>query len=487
MTPPVLQHFSPKRLFSKNLFLPTLICLFFYFISGLSAWHHFKSQIDRLALSSSQVQAVLHSFQTSLAIYFFAISLILFIFSLILAKQLIFPVQKMLAQARDVLLLNSNPDKPPIDTLDQNSDGQWSALESSIEEIRRNLESKIENLTLEREEQATLMSAISDAILAIDLEGAPLFYNSRFALLFGGKGLNAKKKVWEIFKDPEILEAFRYAIHEGKSAAVKAIPFDLPTRRFFSVSISPLRKGKESIYGVVGIFHDVTELKRAEQMRIDFVANVSHELRTPLTAIKGYADTLILDNKEGNPPCPEFLEIIARNTDRLMHLINDLLNLSSLESKDDVQKSLLSTEEVTSRVIRQMKGVFDSKRQEVYVESRVSQVLADPTRIEQVLVNLLDNANKYTPTDGKISVHWETSSNQTTILRIRDSGPGIPAEHHSRLFERFYRVDKARSREQGGTGLGLAIVKHIMQRHDGNISVESVPGNGSTFICEFPG
>ena len=221
-------------------------------------------------------------------------------------------------------------------------------------------------------------------------------------------------------------------------------------------------------------------------MRIDFVANVSHELRTPLTAIKGYADTLILDSKQGQPASPEFLEIIARNTDRLMNLINDLLNLSSLEAKDNLQKTSLPTGELTSRVIQQMRGVFESKRQQISVETRVSTVLADPTRLEQVLVNLLDNANKYTPAHGRISVHWESSSEGITLLKIADSGPGIPSEHHSRLFERFYRVDKARSREEGGTGLGLAIVKHIMQRHEGSVSVESSPGQGSTFICEFP-
>ena len=345
----------------------------------------------------------------------------------------------------------------------------------------------METLTIEKEEQAILMSAISDAILAVDLEGAPLFYNTRFALLVENQELRNQKRLWELFKDQEILGAFQDALQHGKASAIKAIPFDLPSdKRFFSVAISPLRKTEDTIYGAVGIFHDVTELKRAEQMRIDFVANVSHELRTPLTAIKGYVDTLHLDAQEGKSIAPEFLEIITRNTHRLMNLINDLLDLSSLESKDTLQKTEIPLDELTHRVVKQMSQGFESKSQEVVVEINTPTLIADPTRLEQVLVNLLDNANKYTPAGGKISLEWEKSDSDQVLLRVKDSGPGIPVEHHPRLFERFYRVDKARSREQGGTGLGLAIVKHIMQRHEGSVWIESSPGKGSTFICQFP-
>lgn len=363
-----------------------------------------------------------------------------------------------------------------------------SDLEYAIEDIRKDLEIKTEALQIERDEQATIMSAIFEAILAIDSDGAPLFFNSRFAVLFGNEELKAKKKISEIFERSEILGVFQSALDEGKQASVKAVPFDQPSgRRFFSIQVSPLRKSNGTIYGAVGIFHDVTDLKRAEQMRIDFVANVSHELRTPLTAIKGYADTLIDDARNGLPISVEFLEVIGRNTDRLMNLINDLLDLSSLDSKDSFQKAQLDTYEITSRVIGQMQGVFDSKEQQVEIRSSRPWVLADSRRLEQVLVNLLGNANKYTSEKGKITVHWETHGEKDTVLKVQDNGPGIPIEHHDRLFERFYRIDKARSRDQGGTGLGLAIVKHIMQSHQGAAWVESRSGEGATFICRFPG
>ncbi|MGZ3709790.1 MAG: sensor histidine kinase [Bdellovibrionota bacterium] len=349
------------------------------------------------------------------------------------------------------------------------------------------LEARIDALTTERDQQALLLGAISDAVIAVDLEGAPLFYNSRFALLFGEADIQ-HRRVWKIFLDREILNGFQLALKEGKSTSLAAIPFEMPAgKQFYSVSISSLKKTADSPpYGAVGIFHDVTELKRAEQIRIDFVANVSHELRTPLTAIKGYADTLISDLTEARPVAREFLEVIVRNTDRLMSLIHDLLDLSTIESTDVLHKSVIGTSEVTHQVLNQLRGKFEARHHRVEVDAQTPTVHADPRRLEQVLVNLLDNANKYTPPGGSITVRWRETSNQNVRLEISDTGPGIAPDHQARLFERFYRIDKARSRELGGTGLGLAIVKHILQRHDGLVWVKSQPGEGTTFVCQFP-
>lgn len=342
------------------------------------------------------------------------------------------------------------------------------------------------------EELTTLMGEISDAILAVDREGTPLFYNSRFALLMGkGKGKSLQKralKLDQLLDSNEIIQAFRDAVDDGKTVVVKATPFqrEESSKSFFSVSVAPLRRKNGEIYGSVGVFHDVTELKAAEQIRIDFVANVSHELRTPLTAIKGYTDTLLQDVKSGKPVMKEFLEVIEKNVERLMSLIGDLLDLSSLESSDVLVKTENGTKEVTARVLQEIQGRFDSKEQQVFPTFSASVVHADSKRLEQVLVNLLDNANKYTPQSGKVFLEW-TLDGQDVLLKVKNDGPGIPTEHHARLFERFYRVDKARSRDQGGTGLGLAIVKHIMQRHDGAVWVESGHGRGATFVCRFPG
>ena len=389
------------------------------------------------------------------------------------ARFLLVPFANLILQANDLLDL-----QPPRG---------FSDLQKSITKIKNALVLKTETLNLERQQQATLMGAISDAILAVDLQGAPLFYNSRFEVLFGRENLKAGVRLWEIIRDPEMLSAFKSSTREGRSASVKAVPIEVGERRlYFSMTASPLKKPDESTYGAIGIFHDVTDLKNAEQMRIDFVANVSHELRTPLTSIKGYVDTLREDVSTGRAVEPQFLEAITRNTDRLVSLIQDLLDLSSLESTEIPQKQNLDTEQLTRRILSQVQGALDRKSQIVDLSFKAETVYADSRRVEQVLVNLLDNANKYSPSNGRILVSWEKSSRNSILLRIQDSGPGIPMQHHLRLFERFYRVDPGRSRDHGGTGLGLAIVKHIMQRHEGTVWVESGAGVGTAFICEFP-
>lgn len=365
------------------------------------------------------------------------------------------------------------------------------ALESALSRAREDLEQKSETLAREREELTTLMSAISDGILAVNTDGKPLFYNSRFALLFYPKPMQEQEaRLAEIFRTPDVLGAFTEVLKTGKARETDLLLLSKtdPVPRFFSVSIAPLRKESGEIYGAVGVFHDVTELKRAESIRIDFVANVSHELRTPLTAIKGYTDTLREDAARGDfASAPKFLDTVSRNVDRLMRLIDDLLDLSSLEASEPGQfaKADLDTSEVTERVLSSLESQRAERNQGIETVYEAPTVLADAGRIEQVLVNLVANAIKYVQPGGRIQIRWEREPGGTR-LRVIDNGPGISPEHLPRLFERFYRVDKARSRELGGTGLGLAIVKHIMQRHGGSVSVKSSPGAGTEFLCEFP-
>lgn len=365
-------------------------------------------------------------------------------------------------------------------------------LKSQIEELKKKWEVATQNLRMEEGELETVMSAISDAILAVDKEGRPIFFNSKFEWVFGQGRLPKFLRLREIFEDPQIVSAFEVALKEGKSSSGHSFKFASHNEqeRYFNLSVSPLSRSGLVIYGALGIFHDVTELKTAEQMRIDFVANVSHELRTPLTSIKGYTETL-LDDFQKDPQSlkeestQEFLEKISRNAIRLMNLVGDLLDLSSIESNEVFHKERVQTEDIMGRVGRSMEEKFKTKKQTLQWECVQKEVLADPNRLEQVLINLIDNAHKYTPEGGHVFVSWEKEGPEA-VLKVKDTGVGIPAEHHSRLFERFYRVDKARSREQGGTGLGLSIVKHILQKHQGTVSVVSAPREGSTFICRFP-
>ena len=234
----------------------------------------------------------------------------------------------------------------------------------------------------------------------------------------------------------------------------------------------------------------IAALKKAEKMRIEFVANVSHELRTPLTSIKGYTETLLQDLEDGRNPDPEFLKIILKNSNRLLALINDLLDLSAIESgADELHPAHLDIHEITSHAIHALQLGADNKSSIILKEVRTPVVYADPKRVEQVITNLVDNAIKYCPNGSTITVQWSMDPNpidSAILLKVIDNGPGIAEKYLDRLFERFYRLDKGRSRDKGGTGLGLSIVKHVMQRHNGSVTVESTIGVGTTFICRFP-
>jgi len=443
--------------------------------------------------SRSAVSSLMRNFNQSLGLVLIAVSVFFVVLSLWFAKKLVFPLGRLLIKTQN--LISRHPRILTEADLQEESFGEWTDLESNIDDLGKSLERTAQNLTTEQVELDAIMGAISDAILAVDKDEIPIFYNSRFEMIFGGGKVRRNLKLWEILRDPEILKAYKKALTEGKSGGTRAFSLELENqpKQFFSLSVSPLRKHGGSVYGALGIFHDITELKVAEQMRIDFVANVSHELRTPLTAIKGYTETLLIDEEKmvGLEPRPEkeYLQIISRNSERLMNLMGDLLELSALESSLLLQKESLSTREITERVLRQLEARFKNKNQKTELNLETLSVMADPNRLEQVLINLLDNASKYTPEGGVIRVSWEPDrkGGKDIFLKVKDSGPGIAPKHLGRLFERFYRVDKARSREQGGTGLGLAIVKHIMQRHEGAVWVESTLGEGSLFTCRFPG
>lgn len=455
-------------------------------------------------LPLSRLNEALGWFDTSLAIALLAIVLVAWGIGFWSSGTLVSPLARLLSRIESMRSSagwrgKDRPEKDKQEDEEEDAYGEWSSLESAIEEIRRDFRAQEDRLAVERGEQAQLMSSISDAILTVDADERPVFFNDRFSELFGVRSVTERLSLSEIFREPEILERFRQALREGAASKIGAVPVQQGARRlYFSVAVAPLTRSEGKPYGAVGVFHDVTELKRAEQIRIDFVANVSHELRTPLTSIKGYTDTLVQDLASGRGADRSFVEAISRNVERLMNLVQDLLDLSSLESGDAgespggadlIHKQELSAHEFSQRVIRQLSDRFQARRQKVELSAGSETILADPRRLEQVLVNLLDNACKYTPEGGSITVSWEQESGPSgpgTLLKVKDTGPGIPLEHQPRLFERFYRVDKARSREMGGTGLGLAIVKHIVQRHGGAIWVDSTPGHGATFICRFP-
>lgn len=342
----------------------------------------------------------------------------------------------------------------------------------------------------EREESQAFLGAIQEAVVTFNLQKQIVFFNPQFAANFIGGSTSSKKRYMDqIFDQKEVLSAIDEVLKTGQS---QKVILRLPTlfdsnSRFFNISLAPVRKQKnQELYEVVAVFYDITDIKKAEQIRIDFVGNASHELRTPLTSIKGYVETLRddIENKRFDQ-ADRFITIVSRNVDRLIDLVNDLLNLTKMESSSDLRVQSFNPIQISQSVIGELMLLAREKNLVLKSTSEINEMKADSQKVEQVLRNLISNAIKYIPENKVIHVNWKTGPQEIQLL-VSDNGPGIPEEHHARLFERFYRIDRGRSRETGGTGLGLAIVKHIMQSHRGSIEVKSKPGEGTTFICHFP-
>jgi len=323
----------------------------------------------------------------------------------------------------------------------------------------------------------TLLNSMQDAVIAVDEHGQVQWANRRMDRV--GRHTRIGAPIIETVRDPDVVRAITAAAEQRNvqtSRASSVVP-----GRTFDVTAAPMPGG-----GAVAVLRDLTETERVEKTRRDFIANVSHELRTPLTSIQGYAETL-LDSTPTSDHIHEFLEIIRKNAARMSRLTEDLLTLARVESGEqrfDVQPS--SPGDLLHEVVQSFSTIAQAHGVELVVENNAEvQVSADREAIHQVFANLVDNALKY-GAGGRRIVVGARPKGQTVEFYVQDFGPGIPSEHLPRLFERFYRVDKARSRESGGTGLGLAIAKHIILAHGGTIHAESELNHGSTFLFTIP-
>jgi two-component system, OmpR family, phosphate regulon sensor histidine kinase PhoR len=481
------QRYFAWRVARQMFFLQFALIAVLLLVVGFSIRIHFYETVLSIG-DRTEALGRFDQFLTSLLVTVFAMGVLaVAIISIRLSR----PLGRLIQRARELRRLDADSENEP-NQVDERTDipGEWSDLERALNRIHRDLRRRTEELSLEHEELTALLSAVSDAILAVDTTEQQMFFNSQFFALFRPGGREDRTlRLGELFRSPEVLACFRQALKTGQmvTANVSLHTFRHTLPRHFSVSVAPLRsQDGAGLTGVVGVFHDVTELKQSEQIRIEFVGNASHELRTPLTNIKGYVDTLKEDLKVGRvDEAPHFIDVISRNVDRLIFLVSDLLDLSTLESGAELERVSVSTSEVTDAAVRQIEPKRAARNQKIVLNLQTESVMADPQRLEQVLVNLVSNAVKYTPEGSEINVSWSGTPNGVE-LRVKDNGPGIPLEHQARLFERFYRVDAGRSRDQGGTGLGLSIVKHIMLKHGGSVRVQSTPGQGAEFICLFP-
>lgn len=328
----------------------------------------------------------------------------------------------------------------------------------------------------------TILESLEDGVIAQDARGRIQLFNGAAERIFGlSRSEVLGRPLLEVIREYELAEALEAAAVQGASQT-RTLRLMRPAERELQIRSAPLRSVAGGLDGAVAVLRDVTEMRRLEQVRTEFVANVSHELRTPLTAIKGFIETLLDGAVDDPATARRFLEIVRRETDRLVRLINDLLDLSRLESPHlEVQLVPVDLKPLVEECLELFRHRAASRSIELSCELQGSLwALGDASLIRQVLVNLVDNAVKYTPPGGRVWISGGLEGSWAE-LAVSDTGPGIPGRALNRVFERFYRVDKARSRDMGGTGLGLSIVRHAVERQGGRVWVESAPGEGSTF------
>jgi two-component system, OmpR family, phosphate regulon sensor histidine kinase PhoR len=354
-----------------------------------------------------------------------------------------------------------------------------------VRDVQTSVAERVDGIDQVRKDLQTMLESIPEAVLAIDADQRVLFANASTYRLFGLPAEDiAGKKLWAILRQPGLQDAVSMTL-ASKEPTSTEFAIRRPPRvvRYFGRSLA-VGSGR----GIIIVLHDITELRRLERLRQDFFASVSHELKTPLAAIKAYTETLLDDEQQDRSVTRRFLLRVEEQADRLHSLVIDMLMLARVESEDhgfDVKPIDARPAIVNSVDYFREKG--EAKR--VLIESRLLPdpciVMADSEGLGMIIRNLVDNAVKYTPAGGQVTV-TTSSENGDLVVDVADTGVGIPVEDLNRIFERFYRVDKARSRELGGTGLGLSIVKHLVQRFGGTVSVKSRLNEGSTFTVSLP-
>lgn len=366
---------------------------------------------------------------------------------------------------------------------------EFASLTVALNKMAAQLRQRLSSVTREKNEMEAVLSAMVEAVLLVDSGTRILQVNLAAEKLFQISGEKVRgRAVQEIIRHTDLHRFVNRAL-ASKEPIEADIAFIGDPDKFLQAHGVPLVDTESKSIGALIVLNDVTRLRTLEKIRRDFVANVSHELKTPVTSIKGFLETL----REGGIEDPEnaqrFLDIIIKHTDRLTTIIEDLLSLSRIET--DAEKGEIALEETKLRdvfdaVARSCNKRAEAKNMTLQIDQASDLVVrSNPTLLEQAIANLVDNAIKYSEPESIVRVEASKAAGEM-IIKVEDHGCGIPKEHLDRIFERFYRVDKARSRKVGGTGLGLAIVRHIVSAHNGKISVESSPGRGSTFYIHLP-
>ncbi|MDP3791867.1 MAG: ATP-binding protein [Candidatus Omnitrophota bacterium] len=434
----------------------------------------------RLAMPLSEIELIELKIQKIIAV-----ALVLaIILTLILGAIISIMISKPLSEMSDVAkqMAKGNFSK----RIYKQSNDEIGALAEALNYMAEEVENKAGKISYEEAKLDAVISSMFEGVILTDKSGNIIMINPSLRKLFFIDSSAEGKRLIEVVRNNDIQDMVDRIMRE-KNALITEIATNTPEEKIVRISGVPIIKNG-TMEGIILVFHDITELKRLERVRQDFVANVSHELRTPLSNIKGYSETLLGGAIEDKPHAMDFINIIYRESDRLAKLIDDLLDISRIES-GKMKMVLLSIDSkiVVTKVLEILKKSAHDKSINITIDipGNLPKVLADESRLTQAVLNLMDNAIKYTPKEGSIKIHG-SQDNGFVKLDVSDTGIGIPEKDLPRIFERFYRVDKARSRELGGTGLGLSIVKHIIQAHGGEVWVKSAPGNGSIFSFTIP-
>ncbi len=422
--------------------------------------------VVRVSTTLAVVDTQVHTVQRAVAISGLAMLLAAWVVAWLLARALARPLLRVAEAARDIAA-GRPADFPDVRV------PELAHQVDALHTMHHELERRFEDLKREREESRTLLEALSDGVLAADKRGALISTNAAARRLLGYDETEALPPLGELFHD----RAHRALMREVLTGAVvEGRELDLGDRTVV-VSARPLADG-----GTLLVLSDVTDLRRLETIRRDFVANVSHELKTPLTAIAGYAETLAAESSDSQTT--GFARTIVDNARRMQRLVDDLLDLSRIESGGwHPEPRTIGIDAAAREAWRPFAERAASGG--VQLETDSGSVNSDPEALRQIFTNLFDNALRHTPRGGRIRVAAQRVGNDT-VVRVSDTGTGIPADHLPRIFERFYRVDPGRSRQEGGTGLGLAIVKHLVEAHGGRVEAESEVGRGTAILLSFP-
>lgn len=445
----------------------------------------------RLGLPMTALDEELSTLNRNLTLAFGSAFLIAVGLSIWLARSLTKPLSDMATAAQQLAAGNLGVH------VQASARDEVGLLADTLNHMTAELRSKIEELSEDRAQLLAMLTSMVEGVMVLDSKGRILQVNPAWERMFGVTRAEARgRQSSDVFAHSKLnaLVSAVLAARAGQEAEIL-----LTNGRCLNVEASVAAGEQDNEACAVLVFHDITELRRLEHIRKDFVANVSHELRTPLTSIKGYVEALLDGGKDDPETSVRFLDIILKQSDRLNLILEDLLQLSKIESGQvQFKQEPLHIGSVIERTIAMIKPLADKKQHQLraQVDADLPLINGDQERLVQVLANLLDNAIKYTPECGQITVaarripvHGDRIADGPRAgveLTVTDTGIGIPEKDRPRVFERFYRVDKARSRELGGTGLGLAIVKHIVEGHGGQIRVEGNVPSGSRFVVRLP-